>query len=260
MADGNAAVGRRHSMRPALHRVEYLVDHIVNIAQLQLRLRVGNGDGQVARNVVAECRDHGIVVGAAPLPEQVRQPVDQPLRTRFLAVALQQRLRRPLGHAVGAVCIASRQARLNGRRQQHRAAVPAPPELREQRPRKLRVSRRKFLRVLRPVHARQMHHEIGAPAEFLQFLRRGLPCAEENFIDLQCRTRSVPAVPDRVQALRQIFTDKSVCAGDEHVHQHVPPNSFSFRKSAFISSTSSRCVLWEVYCSNLPNSGFPLLK
>ena len=52
----------------------------------------------------------------------------------------------------------------------------------------------------------------------------------------------------------------AVPADNTNMKELNEKNSFSFSSSCFISSTFSRCVLCEVYCSILPNSGLPLLK
>ena len=213
-----------------------------------------------AANVVAEGRHHGIVVRPAPFAEQIRQPVDQSVRAGLPAIGEQQLFRRFLGLSIGASGVSPGQTGLNGGGQQHRAAVPIFPEQLQQHPGKTGIAGSKFFRVPGAVHARQMNDEIDPRTKVGQRFWRSLPRAQEYFVDLQIRPGFVHAVADRKKPLRQIFSDKSVRAGDQHMHQQIPPNSFSFRSSCFISSTFSRRVLWEVYCSIFPSSGLPLLK
>jgi len=210
--------------------------------------------------MMAEGCHHRIVVGAAPLAKQVRQTIDHPVCTGFSAVSEEQLLRRFFGLPIGTFGISSGQAGLNGGRQQHWAAVAAFPKHLQQGTGEVRVSGCKFSRILGPVHASQVNHEIRLLAVAHQGFSRSIPRTQENFLDLQCGPSPVSVILDGGKALRQIFPNKSVCAGDQYIHQQVPPNSFSFSKSCFISSTFSRCVLCEVYCSILPNSGLPLLK
>ena len=260
MADRNAAIGPLRPMGAALHGIQNFIDQVVDVDQLQLHCRVGGGNGQLTGNIVAERRHHRVVVGPAPLAKQVRQAVDQSVRAGLLAISENQLLRRFLGLSVGASCKTSGQAGLNGGRQQHRAAVPAFPEHFQKRPREVRIPGCKFFRVFGPVHARQMHHKICFFAAVRKRLRRHFPRAAVNFTDLQGRSRSVPAVAERFQPRGQVPPDKAIRARHQYIHQQLPPNSFSFRSSAFISSTSSRCVLWELYCSAPLNAGLPLLK
>ena len=210
--------------------------------------------------MMAEGRHRGIIVGAAPLAKQVRQAVDHPGCAGFLAVSEEQFLRRFFGLSIGISGIPSGQTGLDGRRQQYRAPVTAFPKHLQQGTGEVCISGCKFSRILGPVHASQVDHEIRLLAVARQGFCRSIPRTQKNFLDLQCGPGPVSVILDGGKALRQIFPDKSVCAGDQYIHQQVPPNSFSFSRSCFISSTFSRCVLCEVYCSILPNSGFPLLK
>ena len=193
--------------------------------------------------MMAEGRHRGIIVGAAPLAEQVRQAVDYPGCAGFLAVSEEQLLRRFFGLSVGTSGIPSGQTGLNGGGEQYRATVTAFPKHLQQGTGEVRVSSRKFSRILGPVHASQVNHEIRLLAVAHQGFSRSIPRTQKNFLDLQRGPGPISAILDGGKALRQILPDKSVCAGDQYIHQQVPPNSFSFRRSCFISSTFSRCVL-----------------
>ena len=193
--------------------------------------------------MMAEGCHHGIVVGAAPLAEQVRQAVDHPACAGFLAVSEEQLLRRFFGLPVGTSGVPSGQTGLNGGGEQYRAAVTAFQKHLQQSAGEVCVSDCKFSRILGPVHASQVDHEICLFAVVRQGLCRSIPRTQENFLYLQCGPGPVSVILDGGKALRQIFPNKSVCAGDQYIHQQVPPNSFSFRRSCFISSTFSRCVL-----------------
>ena len=66
----------------------------------QLHGGIVHGDGQIVRNIVAEGSDSRIVVRAAPLTEQVREPIDQHLRTGLPAIVEEQLLPCSLGLTV----------------------------------------------------------------------------------------------------------------------------------------------------------------
>ena len=175
LAEGFVVTDRDAAIRPlcpvgmALHGVQNFFHQVVHINQLQFHCRVGNGDRQVTGDVVAEGGHGGIVVGAAPLAEQIRQTVDQSLCAGFPCVGKEQLLRRLFGLTVEASGKTSGQTGLNGRGQQHRAAVIAFPQHLQQGAGEVPIPGRKFFRVLGPVHACQMDHEI----RFLAVVRQG---------------------------------------------------------------------------------------
>ena len=243
VTDRDAAIRPLCPVGMALHGVQNFFRQVVHINQLQFHCRVGNGDRQVTGDVVAEGGHGGIVVGAAPFSEQIGQAVDHPGCASFSAIGKKQLLRRLLGLPIGTPGIPSGQTGLNGGGEQYRAAVTAFQKHLQQSAGEVCVSDCKFSRILGPVHASQVDHEICLFAVVRQGLCRSIPRTQENFLDLQCGPGPVSMILDGRKALRQIFPDKSICAGNQYIHQQVPPNSFSFRRSCFISSTFSRCVL-----------------
>ena len=125
--------------------------------------------------MMAECRHHGIVVGAAPFSEQIGQAVDHPGCASFSAIGKKQLLRRLLGLPIGTPGILSGQTGLNGGGEQYRAPVTAFPKYLQQGTGEVRVSGCKFSRILGPVHASQMDHEICLFAVVRQGLCRSIP-------------------------------------------------------------------------------------
>ena len=102
--------------------IQHLLHQIVDVEKLQLCTAVVDADGQIVGDVVAESRHGAVVVGAAPLAEEVGEAVDEHLRARFRGIAEKQLLPRLLAAAVVAV-VSADERRLNGRGQHHRAGV-----------------------------------------------------------------------------------------------------------------------------------------
>ena len=63
-----------------------LVDDIVDIDQIHHYRRVVDGDGQAIGDVVAESGHGTVVVGPAPLAEDIGETVDEHLGTRGLGI------------------------------------------------------------------------------------------------------------------------------------------------------------------------------
>ena len=203
---------------PAPQGPQERVHHVVDIAQGQHHGGVVHRDGQVPGNVVAEGGHHAVVVGAAPLAEQVGQAVDQHPGPRFFPVGAHQLLPRPLAAAVGVVPL-----RLDGGGQQHRAGVAVALQGGEQRPGEVPVALQKFLLPLGAVHPRQVEHEIGLGAEILQLPGGGLPGAFQNVQIRRQAPGTVLSVPDGLQCLHQIPAHEAAGAGDQQLHVSGPP-------------------------------------
>ena len=108
---------------PAPQCVQHFKDQIVNIEQLQLYGGITHGDRQIVGYIVAE-RGHGaVIVGAAPLPEQVGKAVYQHLSARLGSIVEKQLLPCQLGLAVIAVLVTADPCSLNGRGKHDRTGI-----------------------------------------------------------------------------------------------------------------------------------------
>lgn len=214
MADGNGAVAVIGSVGMSLDGVQDFLDQIVDIYELKRGVGITNRDRQISRYVVAKGCDDGIVVGSAPLAEEIGQAIHHDIRTRFPAVFENELLCALLGLPVEAAGVASRQTRLNGRGQQHGTAPVVFAEYTKKPTRKVRVARFKFAFVLRSVHARKVDDKISPTAEPLKLLGGYLPCAEENVVCFYSRTGLISAVFYGINAFRKVPADKAVRTGD----------------------------------------------
>ena len=151
------------------HRAKEFLRHVVDIDQPQRHGRVVDRDGQAPGHVMAEGGHGAVVVGPAPFAEDVGQTVAIHRRACFLGVFRHGLLRVSLALAVGVF-----QRRLNGRAEQHRRALAVFLQQFQQMLGKIRVALLKICRVRRPVHPRQMKHEIRFRRSGAQlFLRMG---------------------------------------------------------------------------------------
>ncbi len=85
----------------ALQRQNHLVDEVVDVQQLEFDRRVVDLNRQPVGNVVAESRHGRVVVRAAPFAEEVREAVDEHLRSGFVGVVEEKLLSGLLALAVG---------------------------------------------------------------------------------------------------------------------------------------------------------------
>ena len=196
---------------------DQFLHHVVNIAKLQLYTGVADGDGQVVGVIVAEGGDDGIVVGAAPFAEEVREAVDQHLGPCLGAIGEEEVLPGFFAPSVGAV-IAAQAGGLDGRGEHHGAAVTLALQGVEKPGGETEVALHELLRVLWPVHPCQMEDEIGLFTALFQKTLGGIQIVKVQLSDGQIRKPAVLAVADIFQGLSQIPAHKSGSAGDENVH------------------------------------------
>ena len=81
-------------------RTNELIHDVVDIRQRQDRCFIADRDRQVMRDVVAKCRHDAVVIGPAPLAEQIREALNARARAGLRAVGTHQLLRRTLGYTV----------------------------------------------------------------------------------------------------------------------------------------------------------------
>ncbi len=196
---------------------DHLVHEIVDIQQLQLHRRVIDRIRQVVRHRVAERRHRGIVVGPAPLPEQVREPVNQHLSTRVDAIVEEQLLPRLLAAAVLRVPETACERRLLAAGEHHRADVVVLLERVEKRAGESEIAFHELRSILRPVHPREIEHEVRLRAPTVQFLGRGIKVV---FIHLRDGNAIVAglSVFDVFELSAKVSAYEAFGAGDKYLH------------------------------------------
>lgn len=102
---------------------DHLVHQVVDVQQLELHRRVIDRIRQVIGNGIAEGRDGAIVIGTAPLAEEVREAVNKHPGARVFAVAEEQLLAGLLASAVFGVPESPCERCLLTRRKHYRARV-----------------------------------------------------------------------------------------------------------------------------------------
>ena len=140
-------------------RIQHLLYQIVDVEKLELGIAVVDPDGQIVGDVMAEGRHGAVIVGAAPLAEEVGETIDEHFGARLARIGKEQLLPRLLAAAVVAV-VSADERRLDGRGKHHGAGVAALFERRKQLRRKTEVARHKLGRILRTVDARKVKDEI----------------------------------------------------------------------------------------------------
>ena len=84
----------------ALQGVKHFLHQIVNKQHLQLYGGVVDLDGQVVGDIMAECANCGVIIGAHPFSHQIGETVDQHPGSCFFSVGEKQVLSRFLGQPV----------------------------------------------------------------------------------------------------------------------------------------------------------------
>ena len=196
---------------------DYLVHKVVDVQEFQLNRRVIDLIRQVVRDGIAEGCDRGIVIRPAPLAEQVREPVHQHPGARVLAVLEEQVLPGFLAAAVLGIPETPRQRRLLAARQHHRANVLMLPEGVQECRCKSEVPAHELAGILRPVHPREIEHEVRLRAPTIQFLGRGIEVVFIYFRDGNTVIAGF-AVPDVFQLSAEVSAYEAFSAGDKYLH------------------------------------------
>lgn len=152
------------AVRMTAEGADKLVDNIVDVDHVELDGGVVDLDGQVVGQVVTERGHDAVVVGPAPLAEQVREAVDQHRSARAARIVEEELLAGPLGLAVGVV-----ERRLGGRREHDGTAVAMAFEGGEQVGGKAEIAAHEVGRILRTVDAGKVEDEIGPAAIVVEF-------------------------------------------------------------------------------------------
>ena len=202
------------AMGMALQGVQKLFHQVIDVEQLQLGAGVVDLDGQVVGEVVAEGGHHAVVVGAAPLAEQVGEPVHQHGGAGLLPVSEKQLLPRQLGPAVIGLAVPADERSLDGAGEHHGAPIPCLLQGFQEGGRKAVVPGHELLVVLGAVDPSQMVHEIGSGAIVPQ---QGGVCIQvifEDFLNVQAGPGAVLALCDVPQVGNQVLSHKALGAGD----------------------------------------------
>ena len=219
--------GELAAVRPAFQRVQHLLHQVVDVDQLQLGGGVVHPDGQVVCNIVAEGRHRAVVVGAAPLAEQVREAVHQHRRAGLFAVSEKQLLPGQLALAVIALAIAAEEGRLDGAGQHDGARIAVLFQGIQQRRGKAEVALHELALLLRAVDAGQVEHKVRLGAVGVEQGGTGVQVVLINFADGQARAGPVFAFSNVAQVADEVLAHKALCAGDEDVHFRCSSQFFS---------------------------------
>ncbi|MNZ64199.1 hypothetical protein D3C78_823660 [compost metagenome] len=140
----------------AVHHGNEVLNHIIDVDEVDACLRIVDLNRQIAGNVVAEGRYRRVVVGARPLTEHIGQTEQMHSRTMADGQRQQRLFSRALAGAVGIV-----QLRLDRGGIEHRHLATAGDDRLAQGTGQVGIAGDELLRVLRAIHAGQVEHEIG---------------------------------------------------------------------------------------------------
>ena len=198
----------------------HLVHKVVDVQQLQLHRGVVDPDRKAVGQVVAEGGHRGVVVRTAPLPEEVREPVDQHPRPGCGGVHEEQVLARLLAPPVLAVSEAAREGGLDRGGQHHGAGVPVLPECVEEGGREAEVALHELPAVLRAVHAREVEHEAAVAAPLIQLLGSRVKVVFIYGVYVQVPVVPRLAVADVAQLTYKIAPYEAFRPRNQYVHQN----------------------------------------
>ena len=207
-------------------RIQHLLHQIVDVKKFELGIAVVDPDGQIVGDVMAKGRHGTVIVGAAPLAEEVGETIDEHFGARLARIGKEQLLPRLLAAAVVAV-VSADERRLDGRGKHHGAGVAALFERRKQLRRKTEVARHELGGVLRAVDARKMKDEICLLAVLCELFLGRIEVVLADLADLQSGAGTILIVADIFERFRQILPHEPLRTGNENVHF-----VFSLRSSA----------------------------
>ena len=203
----------------ALQRGYHLGDKVVDVEQFHVHVRVVHLDGEVVRDVVAECGHGAVVVGAAPLSEQVRESVHQNARAGLATVFKEQFFARLFTAAVLAVAETARQRRLDAAAEHHRTQILVAFERFQKVARKAEIARHELAVVLGAVYASQVEHEVRMHASIIQLGQNRVDIVFINFTYNEVAAGAVLAVADVLERRNQVAPHKTFCTSNENIHK-----------------------------------------
>ena len=152
----------------------HLIYKVIDVEELHFHTSVIDLYGKVVGDIIAEGGDGGIVVGAAPFAEEVRETIDEHLSSCLLAVFEHQFLTSFLALAVFACAETTGKGGLDGATDHHRAVVLVLLEGVEQDGGESEIALHEFLRVFGAVHACKVEHEVAFFAPIIELLGSGV--------------------------------------------------------------------------------------
>lgn len=170
-------------MLAALQRKYHLVDEVVDVEQLEFDRRVADMNRKSIGNVVAESGYGRVIVGTAPLTEEVRETVYEYFRVGFRSIVEEKFFSGLLAFAVWMPGIATYQSSLNGAAQHYRTCVAVLAERVEQCRGKAEVALAEVFGILGAVYTCEIKYEIGLPAVAVEFLGRRIDVVFKDRLD-----------------------------------------------------------------------------
>lgn len=161
----------------------HLIHKVINVEEFQFYLRVVDLYRKAVGDVVAEGRHRRVVVGSAPLAEEVRKAVDKHFRTCLLGIIEEEFLPLLLAHPVRMSCIASDKRGLYRGGEHHRTGVAVFAEGVEQGGGEAEVTLAEIVGILRTVDSGEVEHEVGLSAIAVKLLRGRVDVILEHLID-----------------------------------------------------------------------------
>ena len=204
-----------------LQGAEHLVDQIVDVQKLQLHGGVADRDGQVVGHVVAEGGHRAVVVGAAPLAEEVREAVDVNRCARLLSITKEKILARLLTAAVVAV-VAADESGLDGGGQHHGAGVPVLFQRLQKGGAEPEIPRHELGGILGAVDPRQMEDEIRLLAIPVQEGRIRVQIVQIQLPNGEGGMGAVLPLGDIFEGGGEVLPHEAPGAGNEYVHLTSP--------------------------------------
>ena len=166
----------------------HLIYKVIDVEEFHFHTAVIDLYREVVGDVVAEGSDGGIVVGAAPLAEEVRETINEHLSTCLLAVFEHQFLASFLALAVFACAESTCKGGLDGAADHHRTVVLVLLQGVEQSGGEAKVALHELFRVFGAVHACKVEHEVAFLAPLIELLWSGVDVV---FIDGFDRLREI---------------------------------------------------------------------
>ncbi len=201
---------------------DHLVHEVVDIEEFHLDAAVVDLNGQVVGDVVAEGGHGAVVVGAAPLAEEVGETIDQDAGAGLPGVVEEEFFAGFLALAVFAGAEAAGEGGLYRTGQHHGAAVAVFAQGVEQGGGETEVAGHELFGVLGAVDAGKVEDEMAIPAPCVQLFGRGIDVV---FIDgLDGLWEVIPlglAITDVLELGAEVAAYEAAGAGDEDFHGEI---------------------------------------
>ena len=201
---------------------DHFVHEVVDIEQFHLHRAVVDLNGLVVGDVVAEGGDGAVVVGAAPLAEEVGEAIDQDFGAGLLAIGKHQVFAGFLALAIFAGAEAAGQSGLDGAADHHGAVVLILLQRIEQGGGEAEVALHKLFGVFGAVDAGKVEDEVALAAPCIELLGGAV---EVVFINgLNGLWEVIPlglAITDVLELGAEVAAYEAAGAGDEDFHGEI---------------------------------------